>query len=270
MTKKYPFLPAPGGILVLIAFFLSSAQVPVAHAQTTLFAAASIAPVLRVLTSQFTRETGKKVRISAAASSVLARQIAAGAPANIVVLANPDWMTWLQDRDLVIRESRRDLISNQLAILGHTESRMPVDPVIALKGAVKNGRIAMADPDHVPAGKYGKSALIALGIWNDVSPHLARSANAPAAVALLSRGEVEAAISYQTDARLSDKVRILAVLPDHLYPPIRYQIALISSDQGSSQIEKSKLITFLTHPDRLTVFTAAGFRPPYDGATDDQ
>ena len=247
-----------GAWAMALTIFVSASAVEAGNT-ITLFAAASLAPILENSTTPFSHDTGITVRISAAASSVLARQVASGAPADIVVLANPDWMQWLQDRGLINRPSRRDLISNRLALLRHTETELPAGLVPALESALKTGRLAMADPDHVPAGIYGKAALTSLGLWQQAAPALARSPNAPAAVALLSRGEVSAAISYSTDAHLSNKIVVHELFPQKLHPSIRYQIAAVSSSKNPNA---SQLIKFLLHPDRIPVFKAAGFAAP--------
>jgi len=258
LTKCLIQLRAIGSwVLAASLFFL-----PVtagANGPITLFAAASVAPVLGDLSKKFSREKGIKIRISAAASSVLARQVASGAPAHIVVLANPDWMQWLQERELIVSSSRQNLMGNRLALLQHVRSDLPEGLKEALAVALNEGRIAMADPDHVPAGLYGKAALETLGLWPQVEPVLARSANAPAAVALLARGEVSAAISYKTDARLSDRIKVQSVFPEHLHPPIRYQIAMVANDEKASTSPARKFFEFLVHADRRATFTAAGF-----------
>jgi molybdate transport system substrate-binding protein len=265
MTKKYHKILRQNGIYLLALCVIAGAFSAQAKdfsdhdkVNTTLFVAASLASVMQKLATTFSEETGRRVRISAAASSVLARQIASGAPADIIVLANPAWMQWLEDRNLITNKSRRDLIGNQLALLRHSDTNLPDNLAPALNAALKSGRIAMADPDHVPAGIYGKAALTALGLWREVAPALAHSASAQAAVALLSRGEVSAAISYQTDARLSDKVSVHILFPQNLYPKIRYQMAAIANSTNQTA---ALLIKYLGHSDRLAVFEAAGFSP---------
>ncbi|MBT3702749.1 MAG: molybdate ABC transporter substrate-binding protein [Alphaproteobacteria bacterium] len=259
MTKKYQKKLCQIGSFLLAISVIAGTFVAQAKDNTTLFVAASLAPVIQKLAATFSEKTGRTIRISAAASSVLARQIASGAPADIIVLANPAWMQWLEDRNLIDNKSRRDLIGNRLALLRHANTSLPNNMVPALNAALKSGRIAMADPDHVPAGIYGKAALTALGLWSEVSPALARSASAPAAVALLSRGEVSAAISYQTDAQLSDKVSVHTVFPQNLYPKIRYQIATITNSTNQTA---GLLMKYLGDQERLPVFVAAGFSPP--------
>jgi molybdate transport system substrate-binding protein len=258
MTKKYHKILPKTALLFLALSVIAGTFTAQARDITTLFVAASLAPVIQKLVRTFSEETGHAVRISAAASSVLARQISSGAPADIIVVANPAWMQWLEDRNLINEKSRRDLIGNQIALLRHTDTNLPENLIPALTAALKSGRIAMADPDHVPAGIYGKSALTALGLWPAVAPALARSASAPAAVALLSRGEVAAAISYQTDARLSTEVSVHTVFPQNLYPNIRYQIATIANSTNQTA---NLLMKYLGHSDRLAVFEAAGFTP---------
>jgi molybdate transport system substrate-binding protein len=259
MTKKCHKILRRIGACSLAASVTISAATVEAKGIVTLFAASSLAPTLEIMIKPFSQDTGLRVRISAAASSVLARQIASGAPADIIVLANPAWMQWLEQRNLINQESRRDLVSNRLALLRHQDTSLPNELESALKQALKTGRIAMADPDHVPAGIYGKAALEGLGLWPEMAPYLARSPNAPATVALLSRGEVSAAISYQTDAHLSEKVVVHTIFPAKLHPPVRYQIATISTSAGPAS---NKLFNYLGHPDRLAIFMAAGFTAP--------
>jgi len=262
MLKKCLIQLRTTGAWVLAGSIFSLPVTALANSPITLFAAASVAPVLENISKEFSRKSGVKIRVSAAASSVLARQVASGAPADVVVLANPDWMQWLQERELIVSSSRKNLMGNRLALLQHVDSRLPADLKQALAVASNEGRIAMADPDHVPAGLYGKAALQALGLWPQTEPRLARSANAPAAVALLARGEVSAAISYNTDSRLSDKIKVHNLFPEQLHPPIRYQIATVTNSKNKSEHNARKFYEFLVHPDHHATFSAAGFKAP--------
>ena len=265
MTKKCHRIlyrrKAWSGLSWLVALFLLAGQLPLAaKAEVTLFAAASVAPALTRIIDDLNRNAGADIRLSPAASSVLSRQIQSGAPADIVVLANPQWMNWLEDRNLIHKDSRADLLENRLALLTRKDASLPADPEAAILAALKSGRIAMADPDHVPAGIYGKTTLQALGLWSSIRTQLAHSPNAPAAVALLARGEVSAAISYQSDARLSDRVKVQLLFPEHLHAPIRYQIALVDTG-GKLKDAAVKLYDYLLDRDRNSVWKSWGFLP---------
>ncbi len=193
------------------------------------FSAASASAAIEEVARDFADRSGVRVRVSSAASSVLARQIAAGARADIFIAANPLWLDWVQAKKLIAPQSRAMLMSNQLVLAAVLDSPLPAELSRALNQAAKSGRIAMGNPDHVPVGQYAKAALENLGLWATVQSRLAPTPNSVASITLIARREVPAGIVYASDVRLSNSVRVIALFPASSHPPIRYEIARISS-----------------------------------------
>jgi molybdate transport system substrate-binding protein len=195
------------------------------------FAAASLKNALDDVNAQYLRETGRRVVVSYASSPALARQIEAGAPADVFISADLDWMDYLAQRRLIRPETRVNLLGNRLVLIAPVGGARDVTiahgfPLATLLGG---GRLAMADPDSVPAGKYGKAALEHLGVWASVQARLARAENVRAALALVSRGEAPFGIVYQTDATADPKVKIVGLFPEDTYPPITYPMAALTA-----------------------------------------
>lgn len=196
--------------------------------------------------------------LSFAASSALARQIAAGGPADLFISADEEWMDDVQRRGLLAPRSRANLLSNGLVIIA------PKDKVLSLKiargmpiaKALGTSRLAMADPDSVPAGKYGKAALTAMGVWPSVANRIARAENVRAALALVERGEAPLGIVYATDARASSKVVVVGTFPAASHPPIRYPIARLAR---STNPQAEGFRRFLLSARGKAVFTRFGF-----------
>jgi molybdate transport system substrate-binding protein len=204
------------------------------------FAAASLKNALDAVNAQWQKDTGKKAVVSYAASSALARQIEQGAPAQMFISADLDWMDYLARKNLIKPETRSNLLGNRLVLIAPKGKGQPfkIGPGFDLARLLGEGRLAMANVEAVPAGKYGKAALEALGVWASVSDRIAQAENVRAALLLVARGEAPAGIVYQTDAAADPGVMILATFPEDSHPPIIYPIALTAS---------------ATHPD------AAGF-----------
>jgi len=226
------------------------------------FSAASAGNAVEEIARQYSRDTGVRVRVSSAASSVLARQIAAGALADIFIAANPLWMDWVQEHKLIAPDTRSVLMSNQLVLAVPDTSSLPAprpaDVSRALEQAAKTGRIAMGDPDHVPVGQYAKAALKNLGLWTTVQPRLARTPNAVATIALIARREVPLGIVYASDVRLSKSVRVLAAFPATSHPPIHYEVALLY--RQSHPAGRLFVAALLSDAGQAT-FAAHGFAP---------
>ena len=193
------------------------------------FAAASLTEVLQQLASDYAASGATEPRLSFAASSQLARQIEAGAPADIFVSADQEWMDYVAARDLIQAGTRRDIAGNTLVLIA------PVDSTIALRlvpgadlaAALGGGRLATADPDSVPAGRYARGALMSLGAWPAVAERLARAENVRIALSYVARAEAPLGIVYATDARTEPRVRIVDSFPENSHPPIRYAAALL-------------------------------------------
>src|SRR5262249_53821726 len=173
-------------------------------------------------------KTGRSVAISFAASSVLAKQIEASGGADMFVSADKDWMDYLDNKGLIAHATRRNLLASHLVLIAPAAAttRVTIAPHFDLIGALGGGRLSVADPDTVPAGKYGKAALTSLGVWNTVADHLVIAENVRVALSYVARGEAPLGIVYTTDAMAEQKVRIVDTFPDNTHPPIVYPVAL--------------------------------------------
>ncbi len=223
-----------------------------------IFAAASLKNALDAVNDAWRRETGKSVRISYAASSALARQIEQGAPAHMFVSADTDWMDYLDGKGLIDRATRGDLLGNRLVLIAPATTARPLEPSpgFDLTGALGDGRLAMANVDAVPAGKYGKAALEKLGVWSKVAPRVAQTENVRAALLLVSRGEAPLGIVYRTDALADPNVRVVGTFPNDTHPPIIYPIALV---RGATHPDAAAFLAFVRSPTARAIFEAQGF-----------
>jgi molybdate transport system substrate-binding protein len=192
------------------------------------FAAASLGDALTQVDAAFTAQTGVEVKASVAASSVLAKQIEAGAPAEVFLSADREWMDYLEQRALLQAGSRHDLLGNALVLIapGDSTVRLKIAPGFDLAGTLGEGRLAMGDPDSVPAGRYARAALMKLGVWPQVSARVIGAENVRAALEYVARGEAPLGIVYGTDAQAEKRVRVVDVFPPDSYPPIIYPLAL--------------------------------------------
>lgn len=226
----------------------------------TVFAASSLISAVTEISQRYMKASGQRVRLSFAASSALARQIAAGAPADIYLSANQDWMDYLAKRGLIDPDSRTARIGNRLVLVVPANSsvqHMPITRTLDLpKLLAPDGRIAMGDPAHVPAGTYAKHALIKLGLWTDAAPRLARLDNVRHALALVERGETPLGIVYATDAKITDKVRIAGAFPDDSHPTITYPFAILKNRRNDGV---AAFYAYLTGGAGLAVFRDFGF-----------
>jgi len=226
----------------------------------TVFAAASLKNVLDDISTQYTEQTGKKVVVSYAGSSALAKQIEQGAPADVFISADLEWMDYLAQKSLIRSDTRVNLLGNHLVLIAPAQS--PVTLKIAkgfdLSGAIGESKIAMADVKSVPAGKYGKASLEALGVWAAVENKVAQADNVRAALAFVARGEAALGIVYQTDARAEPKVTIVDVFPDDTHPAIVYPAALTATPRNAD--DAAGFLKFLESPGARQVFERAGFK----------
>jgi molybdate transport system substrate-binding protein len=205
-------------------------------ADVTVFAAASLKEALDAQARQFAAATGNRVVISYGASSALAKQIEAGAPADMFISADLDWMDYLGERKLLRPDTRVNLLRNALVLIApaSSTSKLTIVSNFGLAAALGTEKLAMANPDSVPAGKYGKRALMSLGVWNSVERQVARADNVRAALALVSRGEAPYGIVYRTDALADKGVRIVDRFPDATHPAIVYPAALVATSQSTA------------------------------------
>jgi molybdate transport system substrate-binding protein len=222
-----------------VAIGLALAGLPIAIAQgadLTIFAAASVKEALDEQVGKFQAQTSTRIVVSYGGSNALARQVEAGAPADIFLSADTDWIDYLDKRDLLRAGTRTDLLRNRLVLIAPADARtsLSIGPSFALGAALGTGRLAMANPESVPAGKYGKAALTALGVWTSIESRIARTDNVRAALMLVARGEAPLGIVYATDAIAEPKVRIVDTFPEQTHPPIVYPIAILASSRTPS------------------------------------
>jgi molybdate transport system substrate-binding protein len=240
--------------VLLLAWVIA---VPARAETVTVFAAASLKDALDENVKTFQAQSTERIVVSYAASSALAKQIEAGAPADVFISADLEWMDYLEKRGLIRADTRRNLLRNRLVLIAPADSKVSVDiargfPLAALLG---NGRLAMANPDAVPAGKYGKAALEALGVWNDVKSKVASTENVRAALVLVSRGEAPLGIVYRTDAAADPKVRVAGVFPESTHPPIIYPAALTASAKAAA----APFVNWLYRVEARAIFKKHGF-----------
>ncbi|KQN00621.1 molybdate ABC transporter substrate-binding protein [Sphingomonas sp. Leaf25] len=224
----------------------------------TVLAAASLQESMNAAADVWARRGHPRPVLSFAASSALARQAAAGAPADLFVSADMEWMDYLAARGVLASATRATLLGNRLVLVAPRASavRIALRPGFDLRQALGQGRLAMADPAAVPAGRYGKAALERLGAWNDVAPLVVRAENVRAALALVERGVAPLGIVYATDAKASARVRVVAVFPAASHPPIVYPIARLKASRNP---EGEAFRRFLVSGAGKAVFVRYGF-----------
>lgn len=250
--------------------FLAGAALVASPAATagevTVFAAASLKNALDDISAAWEAETGHDVVPVFAGSSALAKQIQAGAPADIFISANSDWMDVLQSDGLLSAESRVDLLGNRLVLIAGDPDAPPVDVSSPgdLATRLEGGWLAMALVDAVPAGIYGKAALTNLGHWDNIAPMVAQTQNVRAALALVATGEARMGIVYATDAATEGGVATVATFPPDTHPPIRYPAALIGESGNPLGRE---FLDHLQGEAAVAVFKAHGFAPLASGGT---
>lgn len=227
-------------------------------ADLTVFAAASLKEALDDQIHRFESAGTLRIVASYAASSVLARQIENGAPADLFISADEEWMNYLAARQLLDTRSRVDLLGNRLVLIAPASSTIEVRiaPGFPLAALLGDNRLAIADPDHVPAGIYARAALEKLGVWPSVAKRLAPAENVRGALAFVSRGESPLGIVYRTDALAEKNVRVVAEFPPATHPPIVYPAALTASSRSSTA---GVLLDFLKSDAARPVWERHGF-----------
>jgi molybdate transport system substrate-binding protein len=221
------------------------------------FAAASLTDALDEVDRAFSAASHIAVKASYAASSVLAKQIEAGAHADVFFSADREWMDYLEQRGLLRAGTRDDVLGNALVLIAPADSalQLKIAPGFALAGALGGGRLACADPDSVPAGLYARAALTKLGVWDQVDAHLARAENVRAALAYVARGETPLGIVYQTDALADKHVRVVDVFPAATHEPILYPAAVTAV----AAPESARYLSFLRGATARQIFVRYGF-----------
>jgi len=227
---------------------------PAAGAQAqTVFAAASLKNALDEVASAYP----SRPVISYGASSALAKQIENGAPADVFISADLDWMDYVEKKGLLAPGTRRDLLGNRLVLIAPKAQPVKLQPApgFDVSRVLKNGRIALAEPNSVPAGKYAKAAFEKLGVWDQVSGRVAAADNVRAALLLVARGEAPLGVVYQTDANAEPNVVVAGVFPADSHPPIVYPVAALKSAKGGA----APLLEFLSRPPARAIFEKHGF-----------
>ena len=242
----------------ILSTFTAFSPLQASADEITIFAAASMKNAMDEVAVQWAEETGHTAAVSLAGSSELARQIQQGAPADIFISANPDWMDTLEADGLVAEGTRFDLLGNSIVLIAHGSDAPPVEiaPGFDLAGMLGDNRLAMALVDAVPAGIYGKAALTSLGIWDEVEPNVAQADNVRAALAFVSTGEAPIGIVYATDAVADDNVTVVGTFPDDMHPPIIYPAAAISASENPLN---EAFLEFLRGAAARTAFERQGF-----------
>ena len=247
-----------GSILLLLLGSVWSTAASAQDAKLVIFAAASLKDALDQVNAAFQHEKDQETATSYAASSTLAKQIEAAAPADIFISADLDWMDYLAKRNLIKPQTRVNLLGNRLVLIAPVSSsgKLSIAPNFPLARALGNGRLAIAEPTGVPAGRYAKAALESLGVWASVADRLAPAENVRATLALVSRGETPLGIVYQTDANSEKGVQIVGTFPDNTHPPIIYPIAVVAA---SNNPDAPGYVAFLNSPAAHPIFEKQGF-----------
>ncbi len=242
---------------IFTAFLVLAGLVPAARAEVVVFAAASLKQPLDALAAEF-----GDVVVSYGGSGTLARQISLGAPADVVLLANVTWMDFLVDGGHVA--GAVDVASNRLVLIGPSSMDEVDLTVPGIDAALAGGRIAVGLTRAVPAGIYAKAALASLGLWDAYVDQLAEVDNVRAALALVARGQAPLGIVYETDARVSDQVRVVARFPEGTHPPIRY----LAAQTTDAVPEAGGFLTLVLGEAGQAAFADAGFLPAVTGPHD--
>jgi molybdate transport system substrate-binding protein len=249
-----------GVFILACALFIPAHAADAQNQELLVFAAASLTNVLDEIGTAYTQQTRQPVKFSYAASSALARQLEAGARADVFFSADLEWMDYVQARSLIDRSTRRNVLGNRLALVAPADSKieLKIVPGFKLAEALGNGRLATGDPESVPVGKYARSALTSLGVWNDVADRLVRADNVRSALAFIARGETPLGIVYETDAKVEKRVRVVDFFPADSHPPIVYPVAVTAQARPNAR----QFVEFLRSAAAQDAFKKYGFQYP--------
>jgi molybdate transport system substrate-binding protein len=248
-------------LAALLTAVALTAAVHSANAQDksiTVFAAASMKNALDEADAAFAKASGIKVVASYAASSALMKQIEQGAPADVFLSADVDWMDYGAQRNLIKTDTRLNLLGNKLVLIAPKDSKIDsvsITPGFGLAALAGDGRIAVGDVRAVPAGLYAKAALEKLGVWATVESKMAMAENVRAALVLVARGEAPLGIVYETDAKIDPGVKIVGVFPEDSHPPIIYPVALTKD----AKPDATQYLAFLSTRAAKAIFEHYGF-----------
>jgi molybdate transport system substrate-binding protein len=258
MTHRRIVLTGLSGVVAAGALALLSATSSFAADKVTVFAAASLKNALDAVSESWKADTQKETTISYAASSALAKQIQEGAPADIFISADMDWMNKLTEGKLIANGSVVKLLGNDIVLVVPTDSNAEtkIEKGFDLASLIGDGRLAMADVKAVPVGKYGKAALESLGVWVAVEGKVAMAENARAALKLVSTGEAAAGIVYTTDATADKGVKVIGTFPADSHPEIVYPLGIVATSKNADAAE---FVTYLQGAKARGIFKDQGF-----------
>lgn len=248
----------------LAAFTLSLGMIAAASAATdkvTVFAAASLTNALQEIADHYQQEKPISIVASYASSSTLARQIEQGAPADMFISADQQWMDYVQDKQLIDNGSRYTLLGNELVVIAPKNAdvkSIDINASTPWTNLLKGGRLAVGDPDHVPAGIYAQEALQNLKAWDTLSPLMARASDVRGALALVEREEAPLGIVYGSDAVASAKVKVVGIFPASTHKPVEYPVAIVK-DHDTAAVKAFS--DYLKTPQAADVFKRYGFTP---------
>ena len=249
-------------LFAILGLFIALTGAPptaVAQESLTVFAAASLRNALDDADAAFSKASGVKVTASYAATSALAKQIEQGAPADVFVSADLQWMDYAVQHKLVTPETRVNLLGNRLVLIAPKDSKLDhvaIGHGFDIAKLAGGDRIAVADTAAVPAGRYAKAALTALGSWAAAEPKLAQAENVRAALAYVARGETPLGIVYETDAKIEPGVKIVGVFPESSHPSVTYPVAAVAASKNP---HIARYLNFLQTQAAKTIFEKYGF-----------
>ncbi|EKP3894150.1 molybdate ABC transporter substrate-binding protein [Yersinia enterocolitica] len=255
MKNQYGKVTKWGASAALLAAFSSSAMA----ADMAVFAAASLTNALQDIAAQYKKEKQVDVVASYASSSTLARQIEQGAPVDLFISADQQWMDYAIDKQQMVANTRYTLLGNELVLIAPKDSKITkveIDKKTDWKKLLEGGRLAVGDPDHVPAGIYAKESLENLGAWATLAPEMARANNVRSAMALVERAEAPLGIVYGSDAIASDKVKVVGVFPEASHKPVEYPMAIV---KGHENPTVTAFYDYLKSPAAAVIFEKYGF-----------
>jgi len=248
------------GLLVGLPLVLADRSRAEAAPPVQIYAAMTFRPALEVVLAAYRDAGGAAIAVYAPTPGLI-RQLTGGAPADILLTADPVWMDEAVRQALVQPETRANLIANDLVLAGPPGSRVAgtITRDFALEALLDGGRLALSDPDHDPAGRYAKQSLRVLGFWERVEPRIAMAESAPAAVVLVDQGEVRAAVCFKTDLHRDELAVLVGTFPSASHAPIVYPVAL---ERDARNPRADEALAFLRNPDSLRLFASFGYLAP--------
>lgn len=242
-----------GALLAALVFSAAAGA-----ADVTVLAAASLKEAFDTAAGDFQKATGHRVIASYAGSNALARQAENGAPADLLIAADTDWLDYLERRGLVREGSRVNLLTNELVLVAPAASdvHLKLVPGVDILRVLGPKRIALANPDAVPAGRYARAAFMKLGVWGALELRVAATDNVRGALALVARGETPLGVVYRTDAMMESRVRVVDAFPAGTHPPIVYPMVRLRHASAAAD----QLAAWLRGSEARAIFERFGFR----------